>query len=437
MSSTFAQTVDASMTFLVTAALVAFVLAMLVRRLQRDREGLSIGAPIAAGLVLRVAMAAAVSLTAYGTTLRGGDEEAFVFRADLVGATPFGSEEWLSALTREFHVFVLAVQRELFGSTDLALRVTEAGFAMAGIALLAVAVYELADGRSATIAAWVLALEPTSVFFSTLIHKESLLILAIGLVAYGGARMWNRLDPRALLPMALGVAIAATVRGYVSWFLLVAAAAVTLHAGIRGARQGSARAFVALSVVAIAAAVTVPAATGEFTEESLHRLDVSQRANARDESNLQLEAVDFSSGTGIVTNLPTRLREITFRPYPWELSNVSQQLGLLGTLVVLISLYLLAREIVRNWGAVMSRAGPLVYLASSLLLAYALAAGNAGTAFRYRVQVVAVVLCIIVLLMLASGTERARNPSKAGDQDRSGRGGLGLRRPLRPMPRPR
>ena len=36
----------------------------------------------------------------------------------------------------------------------------------------------------------------------------------------------------------------------------------------------------------------------------------------------------------------------------------------------------------------MARAGPLIYLAGSLLVVYALAAGNAGTAFRYRTHVI-------------------------------------------------
>lgn len=400
MSNTTDQSLGDVLAFLVTSAVIALAIALLVRVLGRRRPELRIGMPIAVGLIVRVLMAAAVSLTSYGSTLRGGDELAFLFGAGNVTDTPFLSTAWVHSLTNEFHIFIIAVQQEVLGSSDLALRVTEAGIAVAGLALLATAVYELAGPRAAVLAAWLLALEPSSVFFSTLIHKESLVMLAVGLVALGGAKMWKRADLLSLVPMAAGVALAASVRGYVSWFLLIASAAITLHAGVRGISERTARSLVAVSAVVILAAITIPAVTGGFADQNLEKLDISQRANAQDQANLQLEAVDFSSGSGIVTNLPTRVGEVIFRPYPWELDNVSQQLGLMGTLVVLISLYLLIRELIRNHGRIIATTGPLLYLSLCLLVAYALAAGNAGTAFRYRVQVVALVLCMISALAL-------------------------------------
>ena len=38
--------------------------------------------------------------------------------------------------------------------------------------LLATAVYELAGPKAAGITAWVLAFEPSSIFFSSILHKE-------------------------------------------------------------------------------------------------------------------------------------------------------------------------------------------------------------------------------------------------------------------------
>jgi hypothetical protein len=46
----------------------------------------------------------------------------------------------------------------------------------------------------------------------------------------------------------------------------------------------------------------------------------------------------------------------------------------------------------------MTRAGPLIYLGVFLLIAYSLSAGNAGTAFRYRTQIVGVLICTVVAL---------------------------------------
>jgi hypothetical protein len=81
-------------------------------------------------------------------------------------------------------------------------------------------------------------------------------------------------------------------------------------------------------------------------------------------------------------------------------------LGLLGTLVMLVGLFLLAQALLQNRRAIMSRAGPLVYPVLFVLAAYALSAGNAGTAYRYRTHVVAIMLCLLVALRQQQAEER-------------------------------
>jgi hypothetical protein len=94
-------------------------------------------------------------------------------------------------------------------------------------------------------------------------------------------------------------------------------------------------------------------------------------------------------GSGqIFVNLPVRVRDVLLRPYVWQVGNVSQQLGVLGSLVTLAVLLLLITSIAREPKAAFARAGPLLYIAAALLVAYSLSSGNAGTAFRYRTHVV-------------------------------------------------
>ena len=59
----------------------------------------------------------------------------------------------------------------------------------------------------------------------------------------------------------------------------------------------------------------------------------------------------------------------------------------------------------------MARAGPLIYLGIFLLMAYSLSSGNAGTAFRYRVQIVSVFICIIVALWRPGERRSAAEPT--------------------------
>ena len=122
----------------------------------------------------------------------------------------------------------------------------------------------------------------------------------------------------------------------------------------------------------------------ESSDEKLEELQQSQDANAADGANLSLERVDYSSRGNLIVNLPKRIRDMIFRPYLWQTANASQQLGAIGTLVVLACLALLAVAIARNRRSIMPLAGPLIYPAAFMLVAYSISAGNAGTAYRYR-----------------------------------------------------
>jgi hypothetical protein len=392
---------------LITFMVVAYLLMLLVRRLARTRPGLSIGRPVAFAFVVRVLAAAAVSQLAISSTLRGGDELTFLARAHDVAVTPFGSTAWTDALTGQLHVFVLAVQSWALDSPDLALRITEAGIGIAGLILLATAVYELAGARAALITAWLLAIEPTGMFFSTIIHKEPNMMLASGLVMFGGATMWKRADLRSLAPIVGGCLIAVSTRPYAGWFLIAAGAAITLHAGLRARRETSVRALVMVAIVVLFGAVAAPTVLEASTSKNLQELEASQIANATDtNSNLGLEQVDFSTRGAIFTNLPTRMTDVLLKPFPWQLDNPSQQFGLLGTVVFYVLLAFLIVALLGSRGHIMSRAGPLIYTNFFLLVAYSLSAGNAGTAFRYRTHIVALTLCLVVVLRFA----RERSP---------------------------
>ena len=379
--------------------LVGVGIALLVGRMRRSMPGFDVGTAALTALGVRVIAAALISLTSIARTLRGGDEITFLNQATRVIRTPPGSTEWTNALATELHVFVLAVQRYLFDSPELALRITQAGIAVVGLVLLAAAVYELAGARASAIAMWLLAFEPAGIFFSSLLHKEANMMLAIGLVALGGARIWHRGESRHLLMIVIGCLIAVATRHYAGWFLIAAGAATVLHAGLRPENRESMRSLAMVAMVVLLAAVAAPTVLAASTHESLEKnLQVSQEANATDSSNLSLEKVDFSTRGAVVKNLPRRSIDVLVRPFPWQLGDISQGLGFFGTAAAYLALFFLGREMLRNRGRIMTRAGPLVYVALFMLMAYSLSAGNAGTAFRYRTQLIALFICIIVAL---------------------------------------
>ena len=95
---------------------------------------------------------------------------------------------------------------------------------------------------------------------------------------------------------------------------------------------------------------------------------------------------------------------------------------MLGTLVLFAALILLAQQLIRNRSAIMQRAGPLIYPMLFMLWAYAISAGNAGTAFRYRTHVVALALCLLVVLREQRQQQEVETPRFAHAASRGASG---------------
>ena len=395
-----------------------YILYLVARRLGRTREGFKIALPLFVAFALRVGAAMAVAQLSFSRDLRGGDELGFLARAEWISGLSITSPESLDKLVSELHTFIFSLNYRLF---DLAppqsmLRIEMVILACLGLAFLSAAVYELAGPRPAVIVAWILALEPANIFFSSLLHKEPLMYLAEGMVIFGGAVLWKRGNLVALVPMILGCLIAMATRPYAGWFLSAAAGAIILHSSLT--RQHGLRSIVVAGCMVVLIALFVPVVWNASSDQSLKDLQTSQDANAADDTaNLSLERVDYSTRGNLIVNLPKRIKDVILRPYLWQTSNPSQQLGALGSLVVLACLALLAMAIARNRRSIMDVAGPLVYTAFFMLIAYSLSAGNAGTAYRYRTHLVGMAVCLVVVLLAHRRQEqegRSRVPRSPG-----------------------
>ena len=388
------------------AVLVAYVLAFVIRRLRSRRPDLRIGRPVIVGLALRLLAVAAINATSVQAQLRGGDEETFLSFARFLAATPFG-RGFLPHGSFQLQTVVFAIQIKLADLSSTALRLTQIGIAMLGLVLILAAVHDLAGARASRLAAWLLVLEPASIFFNSGLSKEPLMELATGLVVLGGTKMWQRLDLTGLLLCALGGLIAIETRSYAGWFLVSAAVLLTLHAALRRLDRPL-RAMPIVYVVALIAFLATPTLLSNTSHASLKRLqqaqDFTTGAQAASDNgapnadNLALEQVDFSTRGAVIRNLPQRVLDLVVRPYPWQLQDTSQRLGALGSLVALTIFGLLLVYAWRSWGQVLARTAPILYPLVFLLVAYALSAGNAGTGFRYRTHLVVLAVAMLVVL---------------------------------------
>lgn len=434
---------------IVTALGVGFALVLLLRALGRSRPELSLTAPFAVGYGLRLLVIAGVSATGIGSTLRGGDELTWLSHAHKIASLSWTSGEWLPTSHQSFlHALVFAAQLKVLGSPEGALRIAQVGIAMAGAMLIATAVYDIAGPRAARLTAWLLSLEVASLFFNGLLLKEPLMELASGLVVFGASKVWRKLELDGIALLVLGSLIALGTRWYVGWFLLACAVLLILHAAMRqlGGRLRSLPLIYGMVAVVFVATPAVLAATSHKSLEE--NLQGSQNANATSTAgngkpngnNLALEKVDFSTRGAILANLPQRIRDVLLRPYPWQVGNVNQMLGVLGSLVALACFFLLIRFALLCRGEVMRRAGPLLYPFFFLLVAYALSTGNAGAGFRYRTHLVTLALAAMVVLRETALERRRESTDDPSPVARASRQPLlasrraGLRRGRLPAP---
>jgi mannitol-specific phosphotransferase system IIBC component len=182
-----------------------------------------------------------------------------------------------------------------------------------------------------------------------------------------------------------------------------------------------------LYAVVIAGFVITPTLLTASSNKNLQQLQQSQNAYANsigtgsggpNTNNLKLESVNFSSRGQILVHLPQRIRDILLKPYPWQLGDTNQRFGAIGTIVAYAVLLLFIRYAWISRGQVFARAGPVLYPLIFLLIAYSLAAGNAGTGFRYRTHLVTLAIAAVAILreqaLLVRAERRARAQKSIG-----------------------
>ena len=390
------------LTILATAVMLLFAL----HRLQRSRPAMLIGAAMITAFTLRLLAIVAVNATGIGASLRGGDEFTYISFASALASQPLGTGDLPHGIYQLVtDMFAMEIKLGFMNAT--AIRVVQVGVAMLGSLFMAAAAYDLAGPRASRWTAWLIAIEPSSIFFNSGILKEPMMELAAGIVAFGGVWFWKRLDIRGIIICALGCLIAIETRAYAGWFMTAAVVMLVLHASLRSMRYSS-RAAPFIYAFVLAAFIAGPTAYAATGGANLKRLQNSQEANATgagevssggaNGANLALPAVNYSSRTAILTSLPTKVRELLLEPYPWQLHDANQMFGALGTLFFYAILVLFIRYAWLSRGQVFGRAGPLLYPLLFETIAYSLTVGNAGTGFRYRSHLITLGIAATMIL---------------------------------------
>jgi 4-amino-4-deoxy-L-arabinose transferase-like glycosyltransferase len=288
-------------------------------------------------------------------------------------------------------------------------------------AVTALPVYKIArqlGGREAARPAAILvAFFPSLLLWSTLLIRDSLVILVLMLVIASVMDLrrgftFHRLVLLLVLLMALG-----TLRQYL--FLMVAAAAVMSFLVGRTGRTGRSVLVGALAIVALLAMVKLAGfGVWEMERASLHHLNLHRQYNALETASGTIAPqVDISEPANALLYLPVGIVYFLLSPFPWQVLTPRQVLSVPDVLLwyallppILLGLAAAVRHRFRD-------ASMLLLSVAVITILYALVEGNVGIIFRHRAQVIAPMMVLAgmgIAARRARKTDAAAVPAPAG-----------------------
>jgi hypothetical protein len=243
---------------------------------------------------------------------------------------------------------------------------------------------------------------PSMLFWSSSIGKEAWMTLALGLTAYGAARAFTH-QPRAYLPLLLGLVAALMVRPHIAVLAVAALFAGYVvrprrGRGLLGGRVGK--------IIGIAVLATVGVIAAQQMQDALHlnssssfndALDMAQERT--DEGGSSFQAARIRSPADV----PLAAVTVLFRPFPFEADSAQALVSALEG-VALMGLFVVSgRRLVH--APRLALRNPYIAFASvySMIFVFAFSTfGNFGIITRQRVQLFPFVLVLLCLGPTAS-----------------------------------
>jgi hypothetical protein len=373
---------------LIVGAVVVLLLWWLMLLLDRRGHTASYRLPICVGFILRLlAVAFAAAVPSIGRKITSNDEAAFVVTTQALAALPLHSSQWLSMLTHWTEVVPWALTYKVFGTSGLVpLRLEQVGLSLAAVIIASSTAGKIGGRRAGLTTAWIAAVEPSCVYFSGLLHQESLSMLGEAILLAALVDLWMR-DTPAWQPLGaglLGLAVIFGTRAYMAFFAGVAVVLVVVGAELTR-RMGLARALTVLTVSAVLVALIGIALAPHVLAASLAHLQ-AQLDYHYPGANLALPHVNVTSSAGLLKTIVSRSVDLIFKPFPWQVGSAAQKAAVVGTLIWYVLLAVAAVLTFRQ--GLDERLVPVLILFVCETIGFALTLVDTGEGFRHRVNLV-------------------------------------------------
>ncbi len=251
-----------------------------------------------------------------------------------------------------------------------------------------------------------LGLFPSLLFWSSILGKDPITLLGISLVFFGVAIVTRRQFWRGLLLLSAGLLIVAYTRLWVALILLAPVFVVFLF----GFKKLETRfLLLACGVVASFFLLTVFLEGAEITSnrDAVERFDGASRSWADAGGSGQQITADLTDPVQLLAFTPVAAFAALFRPLPLEIPSL---FGTLSGMENLFLLILFARALRRfDISRLRNRdvAAALVFVVVWVVLYGPISYQNLGTAVRFKLQVLPVMLALLVLFGAKRSAARA------------------------------
>ena len=386
----FPENFDPGTALFFTPVLLLLTLAWILRSTSRDGFMRRL---LLAALAMKLAGAAAVVYVFF--RVYGGN-------ADMIGYFNAGQRVVLALRNQGDWPFTRYTSTEFAGIiTGLVLLVIGTSFpaAVAAFALLSYfgqflyyrAFLAALPNGNRYLAATLLMLLPSIVYWTAPMGKDSLILFFMSLAIYGYARIYSKMDAKSWALFTFGMVGAAFVRPHIAAMLAMSCTVPYLLSRNRQGLLGMLARMFAIPLLLVGTYFLVSQARQfvqvEDVQSAMTRLETIQKG------------LQVGGGSSFGGSLASRLALapfLPFRPFPWEVRSSQMAIASLEGVALMALFWMRRRKLLAALGR--WRHNPVIFMAAlycaEFLIIFSAASGNFGTLSRQRVMMLPLLIML-------------------------------------------